>query len=473
MVLRIPQDLKASLHVVGAASAEGVACLRYLLSRGYQDITVHEAGQQEEFLARFSASHVSLPKEEREHLAGEIMKSPARFAFGKDYLKGISKAEAIFVGQNWFNYSFNFPALPEARDRGVPLITLAQLYFGLSKAPIIGVTGTNGKTTTVNLLYHILKREKKVFLAGNDLFHPQVLHKLHELTPEDFLLLEISNRQLISLDQSPHMAIITNLEEDHLEEHGGWEGYLAAKKRIFQFQTSRDYSILNGNHRIINTFENLPGQVIRYGREDSTFQIVSNCLVYYNGSTLRPLLYLGDIPLKGDHNRENILAAASGAFAAGLSLEAIQQGIETFPGVKNRLELIRSFQGVEFYNDLASTSPAATLAALKALEGRIFLIAGGEEKGAHYRELAREISQRDIVPLLIKGGVAQRLREHLSTPGEVFSDLPTAVNFAWERAREGDKILLSPGGAHFYTQHIQNQLGFIRLVKKLKRLRTR
>lgn len=467
-------DLHANLHVVGGAGVEGAAMVLYLLECGFQNITIHDHSTADQFPRRFSQAHLSIPQTERQQLLDGILHSPVHFQYQDRYLDGIEEADCIFVGQNWRNYPFNFPGLTEAQRRGIPFRTLTELYFLLSPCPIIGVTGTNGKTTTADLIYHLLSREKTVHIAGNGIYHPQVLHKIHSFSSEDVLVLEISNRQLQDLGHSPDIAVITNLEEDHIEEHGSFADYVRTKYEIFRHQGWLSTAIVNHDHPITRYFDIRRAKTIRYGvGEGADVTVRDGEIAIRDDETWKTLASVEEYKLPGLHNCQNALAAVAAAYRAGASPAAIQEGLDTYRGVKNRLEFVRQVEGIKFYNDMAASSPAATTAALEALSDKVILIAGGETKGADYTDLVNEIESRVEWLLLLEGTVADELAGRLQGQVHIhrFTELAEAVHFAYRKGTDGTKILLSPGGAHFYSQYVQDGPSFVKTVKRLRKAR--
>ncbi len=462
------QKGKGEIHILGGCGVEGVECIRYLWKKGYTQIVVHDMGTKEDFGERIQKAHVALTPSERENLVREILSLPITFRFHNEYLKGILESQVIFAGQNWRNYPANYPLLSKAEEKGIPILNMINLYFYEAPCPIIGVTGTNGKTTVCHLLLHLLKQEKKIYLSGNDIFHPQCLHKIHELGPKDFLLLEISNRHLQFLSQSPHIAVLTSISEDHLDEHKGFPGYWDTKMKIFRYQTTMDKAIIPSSLAGDIQKEGFRSQFFTFGKKGH-FRIQKGWLGIQTSLGFEPILAREEFPLLGKHNLENGLAALGAAYLAGLSKDSLKKGLATFRGVKNRLQLVQKLKGISFYNDLASTSPSATLAALRSLSGRIFWIGGGDAKGADYSELIHFVNNEDIVPLLLPGTVREELQSRL-VRARSMETLHHALQKAWKEAEEGDIVLLSPAGAHFYSHILQNgRISFIRLVKKLRR----
>ena len=385
-----------NIHVVGLSGAEGAAIARFLVKHRINGFTCHDFRSVNEFRESFFASHLALTPQERETALKELLDLPIKVQFKGDYLAGILDADLIFVGQNWFNYSCN-TLLFQAREQEVPFFDITRLYFHLAPCPIVGITGTKGKTTTTSLLHQILSLSHfRSYLAGNSQYSLQILEKVDAITPEDILVLEISNRQLIDLKKSPKIGIITNIFPDHIKEHGTFSQYRKVKESLFAHQKEDDYAIINFDNEFTRDIaDRVMSQVIPFSTKtrfsrNGVFCRDNEIVISQKGNKTI-LLKRSDIQLLGVHNLENVLAAAAAACLLGVSPDIIRQGVLGFKGVKNRLELIREAAGVKFYNDMSSTTPSSTMVALKVFSSPVILIAGGEDKGGDYDRLAEII----------------------------------------------------------------------------------
>lgn len=470
-----------NVHIVGASSAEGFAILDFLMSLQFSNVTAHDTTDGDTMRRSFNISHVSVPEPDRQILLDQLTwQLPISRHFGSDYLTGINEADLIFATQNWFAYERNQP-IRDARIRGVPVRFLIQLYFDLSPAPIAAITGTNGKTTVSNLLYHIISQsEIPVLMSGNDRYHPQVLNKLNTLPSEGCLVLEVSNRQLKELEHGPRVGVITNIEPDHIEDHGSYQAYIDAKARLFERQSHDDFAVINMD--LPSTAQLIPranSHVVPYSLHgipfghDLTAGIVSGVAHLQRDSERIALFSNDDLHLPGSHNLANALAAATAAALIGVDPNTIRHAISNFSGVHNRIEHILTVNGVDFYDDLASTNPAATRAALLAFTKPVVLIAGGDAKGNldDYVDLARIASERLRCLIRLPGDAGEAIEAALAGAVPVYAvdDLKSAVTVAADASLEGDAVILSPAGASFYTRFIVPSPGFRRLVRDLQR----
>ena len=245
-----------NIHVVGIAGAEGSAVAEFLVAKGLS-VTGHDFSADEmEFEKNFNNTHLSLKSEERAAALEHLRSLPLPINLQADYLKEVEDADMIFVSQVWFKYPSNAPLKP-LYERGVEFKTITNLYFELAPCPIISVTGTNGKTTTSNLLKNIFELWEKedapgrFYFAGNDRQNVQVLDKLEEMTERDVFLLETSSTQLVLNSQiSPHIGIITNITPNHIDDHGTFENYIKAKESLIMYQGEKDFAVLNFDNAV-------------------------------------------------------------------------------------------------------------------------------------------------------------------------------------------------------------------------------
>ncbi len=469
---------ESNVHIVGLASTEGASVTSFLWSEGFRRLTVHDFLDGDVLRAAFRRLHVGLPGEERDRFWDRLGGLPIHRCLGERYLEGIEGAEAIFAGQGWYLYPPNFPALARARDRGVPFHSLTELYFGLSSAPILAVTGSNGKSTTSRLAHALLATSgRRVLFGGNERRSTQVLDQLRGLGPDDRLVLEVSNRQLIDLTPRPAYGVITNILPNHLEEHGGsFAEYVEVKRNLLRNQRGDDFAVLNADDPTsVTASVGLPGQIHWFSRlgvvERGAYLADGHILLADGGKTVSagPM---ANSPLAGAHNESNVLAAAVGARLAGADPGRFAAALRGFQPLRHRLQLVRRAGGVEYYDDLNSTTPQATIAALNTLARPVVWIAGGEDKGLSLDELI-EVASICRRILVLPGSGSERLLEALSTASlqqtvEVFDDLRAAVTRAVALALPGDGVLLSPAFPGFFSRHYTDEAGGFRsLLREL------
>jgi UDP-N-acetylmuramoylalanine--D-glutamate ligase len=319
------------------------------------------------------------------------------------------------------------PLAAAARERGVTIWSEVELGARLLANPILGVTGTNGKTTTSELLGEVFRAAGMAVSVAGNVGRP--LTGLDGALPEDaWIVCELSSFQLEDIDQfRPRIAVLLNLTPDHLDRHAGFEDYRDAKLRIFENQLEDDVAV------VPRGFDDVPG----HGRR-----------VEFDLDDALPAEPL----VPGEHNRENAAAATAAARAAGISDEAIARALQSFEGVPHRLELVREIDGVRFVNDSKATNPEAAERALSAYPPGIRLILGGSRKGSAYGRLARAAAERGVPKAYLIGESADEIAEALAAAGVRFNDsgtLEQAVADAYADAERGEVVLLSPACASY------------------------
>ncbi len=355
---------------------------------------------------------------------------------GEHYLKNLEQFDLVFKSPG---IPTKLPEIQRALRRGVVLSSPTNLFFDLCKGTIIGVTGTKGKGTTSTMLYTILRSAKKrAFLLGN-IGRPALEH-VGKIQNGDLVVMELSSFQLQHLKKSPHVAIVLDVTQDHLDHHKSVKEYRNAKANIVRYQKRRDVAILDKDSVITRSFARYAGGKICYFGAKETMGIASS-----------------DLAVPGLHNLKNASAAALAARHLGVSRKIILKGLKKFKGNEHRLEFVAKKDGVRFYNDSAATNPDSTIAALRAFTGPKVLIVGGKNKGFSYRKLAGEIIKNDTRGVVLLGETRELLftelkrlrdREFLK---KVFmaTTLLEAVAHARGVARSGDVVLYSPAAASF------------------------
>jgi UDP-N-acetylmuramoylalanine--D-glutamate ligase len=352
-----------------------------------------------------------------------------------------------------------------ALARNIPVEMDASLFFQLCSRPIIGVTGTKGKTTTSTLLAEMLRTAGyPVVRAG--ISQVPVLDVLDEVKARSVVVFELSSWRLSSLGRirkSPHVAILTNLFPDHLNYYKNFEAYKNDKKFIFAFQEKQDWLVFNAEDENVRSMvvdakartipfsqESFEGNSGVFVRDDTVFAVI--------GDKEMRIVALADISLRGRHNRSNILAAAGGALAYGADVQSIRKTLLNFTGVPHRLELVREYEGVKYYNDTAATVPEAAISALSSFDEPVVLIAGGSNKGLDFSAFGEAIAAKPKEVIFLKGEATEKLlksiRKHLPEEKKdrewtVVDSMEVAVCEASRLAQAGDVVLLSPGAASF------------------------
>ena len=365
-----------------------------------------------------------------------------------------------------FDLLFRTPGLPtleprlhEARRRGVEVSSQTRLFLQLCPALVLGITGTKGKGTTTALLHALLETDPsaRVFSGGNIGRPP--LEFVDELQATDRVVLELSSFQLQDLDQSPHIAVVLSVTEDHLDYHADRAEYVDAKKPICRYQKPGDILVVNQDCLTARTFADeslaalwafstttpsIPGAWIADG------QLWACC----PGMQPIAICPVADLPLRGQHNWSNIAAAVAGALAFGASATHFAEAIRAFKGLPHRLEYVAERDGVTYYNDSLATTVDAACAALRAFDAPLLLIAGGASKGADFSALGTAIAEANVRAVLLIGQEAPRIDAAVQWAGasgiiHYCRDLPQALGTARRLAQTGDVVLLSPACASF------------------------
>lgn len=345
------------------------------------------------------------------------------------------------------------PLLDLARRHAVPVTAEINLFFQHCRAPIIGVTGSNGKSTTTALIHHLLQSAwrthgRRAWLGGN--IGRSLLPQVAQIAPGDLVVLELSSFQLetlASIHESPHVAVVTNFTPNHLDRHRTLDAYRDAKQNILRFQTAGDLTVLNFDDPDVTTWATkTPARVIPFSLHAPAPLPDARDL----------LAIAAAIPLPGAHNRRNALAAATAVRAlTGARLDCLRRALAAFRGLPHRLELVREIGGRRFYNDSIATTPESTIAAIQAFDDPLLLIAGGYDKRIDLSPVAQLAARRAKAIALI-GQTADALAHATRLAGgptpppvHLAEDLQTAVNWAWHHSAPGDVILLSPACASY------------------------
>lgn len=347
-----------------------------------------------------------------------------------------------------------------AKDAGVEIEMDESLFAKYCPCPIIGITGTRGKTTTTTLIAEILKLTgKKVYLAGN-IQGSATLPLIDKITKDDLVVLELSSWQLqgFGADKiSPHIAVVTNIYPDHLNRYKDMEEYIADKKNIYEFQKKSDHLILNGKN----------AETKKMGQE-------ARSSVYWFEADDIPADW--DLKLLGEHNKENVAAALKVAKIFDLDEKKARRVCENFRGVENRLEPIAEIDGVLFVNDTTSTTPVALQAALKAFDDfPIILIAGGNDKKLDSKQAAKDAATKAKAIFLLQGTATAEFKKSIESfggePADVYDNLTKCVGDAFETSESGDVILFSPGFASFglFKNEFDRGDKFKQAVKKIRK----
>jgi UDP-N-acetylmuramoylalanine--D-glutamate ligase len=486
MDLRGKRALVMGLGIHGG----GLGVARFLAGQG-ADVTVTDLRTPEQLQPTLDA------------LAG----LPIRFVLGQHDDDDFRNADLVVRN----------PAVPResrylqiARAHGAAIEMEMTLFFRHCRGPILGITGTKGKTTTTLLTGAMLREQyPDTVVAGN--LRVSALEALPRITAGTPVVLELSSWQLEGLGEaklSPQYACITNISPDHLDRYGSMQAYAEAKKQIFLWQERNGVVVLNHDDpQLASWAEQAPGRVVWFGARPAALQSSMEQAIFYDEDGMTLLtpaqqpndkhLYLprlcarSEIALAGRHNLANVAAAAALARSFGVEIEHIRNAIRNFTGVEHRLEFVRELDGVRYYNDTTATAPEAAIAALYSFEWPIVLIAGGADKNLPFGELARAIVERAKAVVLLNGTATPKLELELrmknaelrKAPNEQFSILNSqfsilgpfdefepAIRAARGMASPGDVVLLAPGCASFgmFRNEFDRGDEFKRIVREME-----
>lgn len=367
---------------------------------------------------------------------------------------------------------YHNPMIKKANEKGIPVITEVELAYQVSEAPFIGITGTNGKTTTTTLIFEMLREGAKApLIAGNiGTVASDVAQAAGE---ENTIVTELSSFQLMGIDTfKPKIAVLTNLYEAHLDYHGNIEEYHSAKANITRNQTNEDFFIVNADQeRVLDLAKNSKAQIIPFSSKKVLDHgaYVKDGAIWFNNEKV---LETKDIVLPGTHNLENILSAVAAAKLSHVDNDAIFRVLNTFKGVKHRLQFVEEIKGRKFYNDSKATNILATKTALAAFHEPVILLAGGLDRGNEFDELIP--SFENVKAVVTFGQTAKKIERVALDAGiktiEQVDNVANAVPVAFKLSSPGDCILLSPACAswdQFKTFEVRGDI-FIEAVHKLK-----
>ncbi|MBI3998853.1 MAG: UDP-N-acetylmuramoyl-L-alanine--D-glutamate ligase [Armatimonadetes bacterium] len=448
------------IHVLGPSGTEGSTVIDFLLAQGVTTITAHDLEPPERLTATLKRTHRWLDDDGRRALLHRLQAAPITWRQGPDYLRGVEEAEVIFVPQSWFRHPENAPVRAAAARR-VPLSSMMHLFFEVHLGPILGVTGTNGKFTVATLIAAMLDAAGiPVVASGNDRTHIPALCRLDRLTPTTWLVLEISNRQLMGFPYSPHIAVVTNIAPHHLDDHGSLTAYIEAKRTILRYQTPRDHAVLNADDPHVAGMSNGVASTVSWFSRRQPVARGAWCeagRLVLAGADPRPVLEAADLAVPGAHTIENALAAVAASAVAGADPESMARVLRAFRGLPYRFRLVAERGGIAFYEDSLATNPSAAAAAIASMTRPFHLIAGGQRRAARpedFLPMVRALAGAPVKAVYLIGTTAPLLAEAIGSMAQrpdvvQAGSLDRALLAAWEAASPGDAVLLSPGCESF------------------------
>ena len=408
-------------------------------------------------------------------IADQLENAGAELRLGDGYLDNLA-VEIIFrtPGMNFY-----LPELESARKKGIAVTSEMEVFFDLCPATVFAVTGSDGKTTTTTLISKMLEAEgKRVFVGGN--IGKPLLPEIENITSDDYVVVELSSFQLISMRKSPDVAVVTNVAPNHLDVHKDMDEYVEAKKNVILHQNAFSRTVLNKDNDITDGFKPfVRGQSLSFSMESKVNNgawCSKDGVIYmsYRGIDA-PIMHRDEIAILGDHNVENYLAAISAVWGY-VSVDSIKKVAHEFMGVEHRIELVREVNGVKYYNDSIASSPSRTIAGLKAFKQKVWLIAGGYDKHIPYEPMVPYVLEK-AEKLLLCGATAQAIEDAVRNDKNYngnpeiirVKDIAEAVDYASKNAKSGDIVTLSPASASFdcFPNFVARGNYFKDLVNKL------
>lgn len=377
----------------------------------------------------------------------------AQFRLGEDYMSDL-KEDVIFKTPG---VRPDVPELSEACARGSILTSEMEMFFAVCPCPIIAVTGSDGKTTTTTLVSELLSAAGyRVHLGGN--IGTPLVDKVPEIDSSDYAVVELSSFQLMTMQQSAGIAIVTNVSPNHLDYHTGMDEYINSKKNVFDHQDKNGLLIVNADNEISRGFAKIAkGSVRMFSRRKEPAEgcfFDGENIYFCEGGEKTMLISREEVALRGVHNIENLMAAFC-AVVDLVGLDTCRKIARSFTGVEHRIEPVRTLRGVKYYNDSIASSPTRTIAGLNSFDQKVILIAGGYDKHIPYDELGPVIRDK-VKTLVLLGATGPKIREavlksEIGTAPEILeaTDMRNAVEIATAHASEGDIVILSPASASF------------------------
>lgn len=456
-------DFRGKKVTVVGLGIEGVDLVRYLAAQGAQ-VTGSDARTAEQLAHRLQ----------------ELDGVPVRLSLGQNAIADTESADAVFVSQG---VPLDIPALRAARESGVPISSMTRLFLELCPGPVVGITGSSGKTTTTGLVGAMFAAAGRPHAVGGNI-GLGLLGLLDGLAPETWVIAEISHTQLELTDRSPHVACVLNVTPNHLDRYA-WDDYVALKRRILAYQGAGDLAVLNHENEVTRRMaDDARGEVLFFALEseppgDGAF-LRDGSVVCRRGGRETAVLAASDVPLRGRHNLGNVVAATAVGAACGLPAPAMASAVRAFRPVPHRLEHVADVKGVTYYNDSIATTPERTLAGLRSFDEPLVLLLGGREKHLPLAEMASDACRR-CRAVVVFGEAAPVLESALRDAANDLeaarrpqllrvATLADAVAAADGVARPGDVVLLSPACTSFDAFENFEQRGeeFRRLVRALQ-----
>ena len=429
--------------VIGAAR-QGLALARFLALQG-AIVTLNDGRSEQDLQSS----------------KDQLRDLPIRWVLGEHPLELLQETDLVCISGG---VPLDIPLIVAAKNKNIPLSNDSQIFMENAPCPVIGITGSAGKTTTTTLVGDIAQnscsQNQKVWVGGN-IGNPLINH-VEEMTANDLVILELSSFQLELMTISPNVAAIMNITPNHLDRHGTIEAYTSAKANILKHQTSNDYAILNRDDRGSFGLRYLvKGNLVSFGfspvPQDQIGSYIDNGAVWVrNHSTSEEICKLEEITLPGKHNISNVLAACAISQVVGFNKEVIRAAILEFKGVPHRLQFVREWNGIRWINDSKATTPEGSMAAIQAFSDPIVLLLGGKDKNLPWENLLHLVNQK-VDHVILFGDAAKKIHGYIKDMKfhnqrftlDICNHLQEAVITASKIAEIGDIVLLSPGGTSY------------------------
>jgi UDP-N-acetylmuramoylalanine--D-glutamate ligase len=448
---------KMKICVLGFG-VEGQATYDFLLKNGIKP-AICDKDELEEFLKK----HPELKEKEMD------------LRLGDGYLSSLDDYDLVFKAPG---IPLGLDEIRQAQKQGTKITGQVEFFFEYCPCPIIGVTGTKGKGTTSSIIYQILLNSGKDAYLGGNIGIPAISF-LEKLKNDSLVVLELSSFQLQSLKTSPHIAVVLNITQDHLDYHKTVVEYREAKEHIVKFQSDKDFAVINADYSITKKMaEKTKAQVFFVSKNQKTngsFVDEDGVITLVTAKGEDKLLNANDLLLRGRHNLENVTAAVMAGYLAGATADKIIESLKEFKGLEHRLELVDEIRNIKYYNDSFSTVPETAIAAINSFEEPIVLIAGGSYKGSDYRDLGKTIAEKNVKAVILIGEMGPEIAKSIpkNYHGMLISGLEKMaeiVKKATETATVGDVVLLSPACASFglFANYKDRGQQFKREVLKLR-----
>jgi len=442
LIMKTNWDTKKVL-ILGAAR-QGLALAHFLSSQG-ADVTIND----------------SRPESEMQSVINTNSNLKVQWVFGSHSLDLLKEIDLLCVSGG---VPLDIPLIKKAIEKEIPLSNDSQIFMDLVPCPVIGITGSAGKTTTTALLGAIAKThfgdERKVWVGGN--IGTPLIDQVGNINEKDLAILELSSFQLDLMKHVPNISAILNITPNHLDRHKTFNAYIAAKARILKYQNHTDTAILGSDDPTAwSLHEEVEGKLISFGfnqvsKDQPGCFLKNNDLILFDGENTQFIMKKEDIQLRGKHNVNNVLAACACAYTAGITIDSMREGTRNFKGIAHRLEFIRELNGVTWINDSIATAPERTSAAIRSFSEPLVLLLGGRDKDLPWNDLASLIKQR-VDHVVVFGEASEKIISAISNikqnAREVTlnrcGNLEEAVKQAHRIAEPGDIVLLAPGGTSY------------------------